>query len=668
MFKWDRYLLEHTNITLNDMMNLDHLLQDIKSLRITFLCLLLIPTLIQVQTHLFLVQVIVQFTGTQTYWMVLGVYFISFYYTKISLHCSWKKCYFYGQMTLQSLAFVCSIFFWKHLNLGGPLLMFIGGYCISSAFSTELVTKSDDDAKHPPIEDEVEWFNQIIRLCLRLTLRDVLYDLSDNVAQDEMLQLAMLRWIVDYWAYNPTAPDADCKASSYSKHEEPNQSSSKTGSFSQQYSNQSAKESDNVNQTDTTSIPTQEQQQVPEPQPRMPSNNGYASNLTWEDLYEMLSTTTGLMETEVHYQAHPTNTTATAPSTSSSGSIENLQSLLASINVNEQAKPTVLTYKKAIQSFPPSHRICEGVATVKKCPAMFSFLVLQSFYNTSDNYRVFESLLLLPFMCIEMIRILDWFESIHKFSFHPDNNNNRKEETKMDRYGMTLLLTTHSDHPHRPISQPTLLQVWFNLQRSCTLLEHGVKGIQCVQTSMAARDFCNNVVSLAGLGVGVYQKGWVYGVGVLASEALSPNNNSGGSRYRRELMGVIQNGGQVIQNLAELVEEHEQEHGPFHPVVNGLLTCVGKGWMWGQYVQEDQELNRGRGDDNESTSSLLKHAIQETITLNQKMKQAASVDEDDDDILDVIDDNDEDENDLALLFDLTALALERNLITEVSFL
>ena len=43
--------------------------------------------------------------------------------------------------------------------------------------------------------DNMEWFSGMVRNAIRKTLRDILAQVGTSVQEDEMLQLAMLRWI-----------------------------------------------------------------------------------------------------------------------------------------------------------------------------------------------------------------------------------------------------------------------------------------------------------------------------------------------------------------------------------------------------------------------------------------------------------------------------------------
>ena len=96
--------------------------------------------------------------------------------------------------------------------------------------------------------------------------------------------------------------------------------------------------------------------------------------------------------------------------------MDNLKSLLSSIDVDNRAKFAIQAYKQAIHSFPPSNKVCEVLSLLKKCPASISALLLQC-HGGEDPFL--KSALLLPFIFIEVIRMLDWTESIGEMYCSP---------------------------------------------------------------------------------------------------------------------------------------------------------------------------------------------------------------------------------------------------------
>ena len=68
--------------------------------------------------------------------------------------------------------------FHKVPSLAGPFFV-----------STGTILLSYDD------HDSMDWFSSLVRYALRLTLRDILATVGTSVQEDEMLQIAILRWL-----------------------------------------------------------------------------------------------------------------------------------------------------------------------------------------------------------------------------------------------------------------------------------------------------------------------------------------------------------------------------------------------------------------------------------------------------------------------------------------
>jgi hypothetical protein len=139
-----------------------------------------------------------------------------------------------------------------------------------------------------------------------------------------------------------------------------------------------------------------------------------------------------------------------------------------------------------------------------------------------------------------------------------------------------LLLSSDNYSPLRP---PTLLQVWFNVQSSVQALEAGLTAARCAQTTAAAAEFADHLMSLAHLGVEVSQKGWVHGLGILAQELIHLHVASGEGRYTSAAKGAMRNSQTMARNVQVLVEEDA-------PIIGFLQGIVGRGWLWGHDEQQ----------------------------------------------------------------------------------
>eukprot|EP00957_Ditylum_brightwellii_P003208 244456-Ditylum_brightwellii.AAC.1 len=271
-------------------------------------------------------------------------------------------------------------------TLGGPFLLAAGAFVLSSHSNHQ--------------GNDISWLIRPVRHSLRLSLRDVLASVGENVAEDEMLQLAMLRWIVDYWTFRP----AGNQQTTQNQRQSTTSAAPSTGSATQQNVASSASSGQNERTT----------QSVHEVQ-----------TIGWEDMHSMLTMTTDQMMDEVQQQTTqkvPLEGNAnsnTNPHNSASSnthfdhsnnneSIGNLKSMLESLNEDARAKNAVRSYRQSVEMFPPSRNFAIFVAVVRRCP---SFLCLSSWYLDGSWDALPATLILLPFIILEVVRIQDWIKS-----------------------------------------------------------------------------------------------------------------------------------------------------------------------------------------------------------------------------------------------------------------
>lgn len=382
-------------------------------------------------------------------------------------------------------------------------------------------------------------YTHALRHALRLTLRDTLASLSENVKEDEMLQLAMLRWIVDYWSTQPRAPNTSAP---------PTTSMEESGSSVVRYASKMPLESPVVRQSGSTEA-------------HIEFNEG----LQWNDLLPMLDMTTQQMEEEV---CHSHNS-------GENDSIQSLRQMLASMDVDKHAQPAVNTYKQAVQDFPPHREMALAISVARRCPA--SLLLLWRYF-IAPTFAFPSTITLLPFLAIEMVRVLRWAQGCHQLvagGGQETLNGNLSLEvissipTVID--SMTLILS-HDTYSLR--AAPTLLQVWFNIQASVRALEAGLTAARCAQTTAVAVDFADNIMSLALFGYEVSQKGWIHGLGVLLHELIHLQAASHEGRYTTAAKDALKNSQKMARNVQVLIEEDA-------PIIGFLQTILGKGWLWG---------------------------------------------------------------------------------------
>lgn len=350
--------------------------------------------------------------------------------------------------------------------------------------------------------DDEEWLSRAIRMALRRTLRDVLAEVGESVQQDEMLQLAMLRWIVDYWT-NTTTPDGNSGGTGGS--ERPPQPAAPPTSTGERPSPPAS----SAVVTANTTLP------------------GSRPEVQWPDLLLMLTMTTGQMESEVetlqqqqqqaggsssHRPASSASSTSTPPEAHSPSisSVQNLQAMLSNMDLDSHAKPAVEAYRRSVRDFPPSQTVSIVVSVARRCPALLT-LIVHVWFGSHATSGVLSSLLLAPIVAFELLRVQEWSDSCqHATSLmktastmtttvqtRASRSNNtggipNPAAAVADVDPMILLLSHDRLSLHQP---PQLLVVWMNVCSSVGALQTGLTAVRCVQTTAVAVDFCNNLVS-----------------------------------------------------------------------------------------------------------------------------------------------------------------------------
>ena len=540
-------------------------------MRNLFLALLMIPTLLEVRSFGFLSKVMAE--SGLAHNISVGFLLAAFLTYRLKKQKSTpRECIQHGIHILYGFALLVSIL---RVDLGrlpalmGPFFLATGTLLLSYR------------------EDGMNWRSRTVRHALRLTLRDILANVSETVAEDEMLQLAMLRWIVDYWSYQPPETRAPV----------PNRATNDTESHP----------------TPTvSSLPVRTSQPQPAPY----------HELQWEELRPMLDMTTDQMIEEV-----PTHTPDDAgrqsesrpPSTNSStqtednGSLHNLKSMLAALDVDGRAKPAVMAYKQAVAAFPPSRRQALWFSVVRRCPAM---LMLLYRYLIASDLALASTVTLLPFAIMEAFRVLHWAEACQT-ALKGGSQDSEMEQlpaggsiapsisipSGMDP--MCILLSGDFYTPSRP---PSLLQVWANICSSVTALEMGLTAARCAQTTAVVADFAGNIISLAQFGVEVSQHGWVHGLTVMVQELfhLHVTQSTGqNTKYASAAINAIRNGNIVAHNVRALTQENGGN--PVIEVLGVLSAIVGRGWLW------------GKENNQESTVTI------EEISVEKKLEQELSI-------------------------------------------
>ena len=437
-----------------------------------------------------------------------------------------------------------------------------------SATGTLLVTYDDDD---------MEWLSRTLRSALRLSLRDVLASISGRVNEDEMLQLAIIRWIVDYWSSAP--------ANSASDNAPPNNTSEKKSKGPDQSANFREQTAE------ATIKPT-----GASPKPSSSDN----SSVHWNDLRPMLHIATNQMSIEVNSLQSPASGRQSGSETSiepitlashvssptKNDSVDNLSTMLMSLDVDERGPSAVEAYRKAVESFPPTRNFAIGVSVARRCPA-FLALTLRLFMGYPGS--VTTIVVLLPFIVLEYFRIRAWMQTCSTLANVDknitDENDSENHENLSSVDSIVILLSGDNDNPSQP---PTLVLVWQNIQSSVSALEVGLTATRCIQTTSVAVDFAGNIMSLVQLGYEVKEFGLIHGLASVGKEIFLLNTSESNSKqgitqslkYTGAAMDAVRNGQIVARNLQILLED-EKIPPLFSPIVEFLCAISGHGRLWG---------------------------------------------------------------------------------------
>jgi hypothetical protein len=254
------------------------------------------------------------------------------------------------------------------------------------------------------------------------------------------------------------------------------------------------------------------------------------------------------------------------------------------MDLDDRAKPAVMAYKQAVQSFPPSRETAILLSVARRCPALLA-LLWELVVSRAGTFS--SAVILLPFVVVELIRCKRWSESCKRAATYGNSEEVGTNEAlfleKVDP--VVILLSGDQLSLHRP---PTLLGVWMNVVSSVSALEMGLTAARCVQTTAVAIDFAQNIMSLAEFGFEVASRGWIHGASLLAKELVIHHtrlysNASGGPRtkYTNAALKVVANSQKMSRNVQELMEDENSRH-VLNPVVGFLSVAVGRGWLWGK--------------------------------------------------------------------------------------
>ena len=259
--------------------------------------------------------------------------------------------------------------------------------------------------------------------------------------------------------------------------------------------------------------------------------------------------------------------------------------MLASMNIDEQAKPAVMAYKRGVEAFPPPRRMSVLLSVARRCPAL---LILLWQIGVCLSTSLSLVIVLLPFVVFEILRIKEWLDACQRAAVEtgvvpgPFKEGDTSFLDSLD--SMTILLSGDNYSVNRP---PTLLGVWKNVLSSVSALEAGLTAARCVQTTAVTVDFAQNIMSLIRFGGEVAERGWIFGLATIAKEVLVLHATQGvasrspGTPYASAAVNAVRNSQTIHRNVSVLMRE-ENAAQLLGPILSVAGVLVGHGWLWGR--------------------------------------------------------------------------------------
>jgi hypothetical protein len=536
------------------------------TLRTLFLGVFLLPTLLEARSLVFLSHVSAAHSPSYNMLVAVllgGTQYALWRYRALSPRaCSQKALIF-----LYGAAFLASLWHWRSMHwprLAGPFFS-----------STGVLLWKLGRQQQPEEGSDVLAF--CLRQALRRTLQDVMGHVGTSVQRDELLQLALLRWLVDYWTTDPTH-----RASSTTPSASPSPPATATTPPS------------DVRQpalltTGEASVGTRSPRSEP--------------SLNWQDILPMLSVTAdqmalegsslrggqdaspGVPDSSPGYQSHASSGGTTSTPAAGDDPFQDLHSMFLNWDIDETAKPAVVILQRGIAAFPPGRKFAIFLSVARRSPAFWALL-----YQVGWGTHVCLSalLILVVLLAFELIRLHEWIYSCHVVTAGADETDPHMMDHADVLQRLDPMVILLSDDIHSEDSPSSLLRVWWNLLESVSALEKGLTAVRCVQTTAIAVDFADNLMSLARFGLEVHHNGWSHGLMVAMREIFvfhrrtaEPSATHQEAGYADAAFGAFHNSQRLYKHASVLSDEGQLEN-ILLPLLGVLPVLIGHGWLWAQ--------------------------------------------------------------------------------------
>jgi len=364
----------------------------------------------------------------------------------------------------------------------------------------------------------------------------------------------------------------------------------------------------------------------------------------WSELSSMLSLTIDQMHKEVP-SSDPSKKSSPEEKPANNGdasnhrkneSMQQLQNMMKSLNVDERAKPAVKSYKLAIESIPPPRHMAIAVAIARRCPALLSSSLL---LFLQPSRWIQSVLLLLPLILLEAMRVKEWLTACHQTEelLQIRSNENAKTKGEIGNNFLSTLLPFTMDPMHILLSEDcystynrgTALQVWFNVNNSIQALSSGLVAMECAHV---ASNLAFDVISLAQFADEVRNEGIKHGLGLLLTDMyhfhLEASKKAPGSgtqsetpsksKYSAAAVSIVENSKNLSQSVSNLVQGDSEENGLFS-FVAGLFYGTGEPTNKAEDEKSRKSSGKKSGSRDESDECEKDNMVKEVIEVGAKV-------------------------------------------------
>jgi len=484
------------------------------------------------------------------------------------------------------------------------------------------------------------WMLECTRHAVRLTVRDIVQELLITLANtpnkeapvDELLQLVMMRWIVEYWATissSVAGSRGSCSTSSTTtaastmnsnttpviSHKDADHTSTAALGWEEMRSMLSTTANIMMEEISETEI-FSSSSDPNHAGNRMQDQNCYSSatlqassncvscehgdlfpdypNEDWiasrpPSTFTAPQTVARVFYDDLNSPTYTTSNTKHGNTTIPSVPFSDLQSLLFSFDVDQRARPAVLAYKRFVFALPPSRNVALFMAMITKLPCTIAMLLLCSLSKTNACViLLWGTLPLLPISIVEIIMVHLWIKTITASPDQTSMVESRDRRNNADVYVLfpysldsidILFASIDSEGGKVVLKKHSLFHVYRNMQRSVEALEVGVLVARAAQTTALTLGFATSIIHLTEFRHELNQ-GWFHGFRLLLAELLEyqelqkRNDDDIYTTAHSRSGGKYATAAHIMMRNSQLVAKNISIIQQDHPLISELIACA----------------------------------------------------------------------------------------------